>query len=65
MPAFTFEKIAPPAPLGAEPSREAPKDDSKRTGMLNRMLDRLLETRFKGLVPPPSPHSHGEDLRRD
>lgn len=64
MPAFSFEKIAPPPPLGAEPSGEAPKDDTRRMGMLNRVLDRFVESRMKGLVPPAAV-TRTEEVRRD
>jgi hypothetical protein len=64
MPAFSFEKIAPPPPLGAEPNGEAPKDDSKRMGVLNRVLDLFVEARIKGLVPP-AVVTRTEEVRRD
>lgn len=64
MPAFSFEKIAPPPPLGAEPSGEAPKDDTRRISVLNRVLDRFVESRMKGLVPP-AVVTRTEDVPRD
>jgi hypothetical protein len=51
MPAFTFEKIEPPAPPGPPPVKE-------HRGVLVQFLDRLVETRAKrtttrqeGVVP--------------
>ena len=42
MPAFTFEKIAPPA--GHTPPSPAPQ---KQRGMIGQMLERFVEARVK------------------
>jgi hypothetical protein len=42
MPAFTFEKISPPARTGS--TKAAPK---KPRGMLSQMIDRFAEKRAK------------------
>jgi hypothetical protein len=43
MPAFTFEKISPPARRVAN----APATDKKQGGVISSMLDRLAESRSK------------------
>jgi hypothetical protein len=43
MPAFTFEKLSPPARRVAN----APAADKKRRGVISSMLDRLAESRSK------------------
>ena len=57
MPAFTFEKIAPPVP----PGTASPVVREQR-GVLVQILDRLVETRIKrtvreeeGLIPRHKP----------
>jgi hypothetical protein len=42
MPAFTFEKISPPAPHGP-----LPPIAKKQRGVIVQILDRLVETRVK------------------
>ena len=54
MPAFTFEKIEPPAPDGPVP----PIAKAQR-GVMVRILDRLVETRLKG-----RPDEEGADARQ-
>jgi hypothetical protein len=53
MPAFTFEKIEPPAPDGPVPAAKAQR------GVVVRILDRLVETRLKG-----RPDEEGADARQ-
>jgi hypothetical protein len=43
MPAFTFEKLSPPARRVAN----APATDKKQRGVISSMLDRLAESRSK------------------
>ena len=43
MPAFTFEKISPPA----RRATAAPAANKKQRGMIVQMLDRLVEARAK------------------
>ncbi|MBV8923781.1 MAG: hypothetical protein JOZ74_00290 [Bradyrhizobium sp.] len=43
MPAFTFEKLSPPAPRIAN----APAADKKQRGVISSMLNRLAEARGK------------------
>jgi hypothetical protein len=43
MPAFTFEKISPPAVRGPVP----PVANKKQRGVIVQMLDRFVEARFK------------------
>ena len=43
MPAFTFEKISPPAERGPAP----PIANKKQRGVIVQMLDRLVEVRVK------------------
>jgi hypothetical protein len=49
MPAFTFEKIAPPAPRGSIPPVEAASTTvvRRQRGVIVQMLDRLVEARVK------------------
>ncbi|XIA64596.1 hypothetical protein ACFIOY_38245 [Bradyrhizobium sp. TZ2] len=43
MPAFTFEKISPPASRGPTP----PVANKKQRGVVNKILDRFVEARVK------------------
>jgi hypothetical protein len=43
MPAFTFEKIAPPA----QPEQPAPTNATVRRGTLMRLIDRLTTARLQ------------------
>ena len=43
MPAFTFEKISPPADRGPVP----PVANKKQRGVIVQMLDRFVESRVK------------------
>jgi hypothetical protein len=43
MPAFTFEKLSPPARRAAN----APAAEKKQRGVISSMLDRLAEARSK------------------
>ena len=43
MPAFTFEKLSPPARRAAS----APAAEKKQRGVISSMLDRLTEARSK------------------
>ena len=43
MPAFTFEKISPPADLGPVP----PVANKKQRGVIVQILDRVAEARVK------------------
>ena len=45
MPAFTFEKISPPAPAGGRPI--PPIENKKQRGVIVQMLDRFVEARVK------------------
>ena len=48
MPAFTFEKISPPAPRGPIPPVAADSTTVVRQrGVIVQMLDRLVEARVK------------------
>jgi len=47
MPAFTFEKLSPPARRAAN----APATDKKQRGVISSMLDRLAEARSKRRAP--------------
>ena len=49
MPAFTFEKISPPAPRGPIPPAAAAGTSvvRKQRGVIVQMLDRLVEARAK------------------
>ena len=42
MPAFTFERISPPAPRGP-----IPPNDKKRRGVIVQILDRFVEARVR------------------
>ena len=45
MPAFTFEKIAPPAPIGR--ISISPVANKKQRGVMVQILDRFVEARVK------------------
>ncbi|MBX9646510.1 MAG: hypothetical protein K2X57_05575 [Xanthobacteraceae bacterium] len=45
MPAFTFEKISPPAPASRVPI--PPIANKKQRGVIVQMLDRFVEARVK------------------
>jgi hypothetical protein len=50
MPAFTFEKISPPAPRGPIPPAAAAAGTSvvrKQRGVIVQMLDRFVEARVR------------------
>jgi hypothetical protein len=49
MPAFTFEKISPPAPRGPIPPDAAAgtTEVRRQRGVIVQMLDRLVEARVK------------------
>jgi hypothetical protein len=49
MPAFTFEKISPPAKRtsGSGPAPVAPVANKKQRGVLVQVLDRLAEARVQ------------------
>jgi hypothetical protein len=47
MPAFTFEKISPPAPGGPIPPVAATAVVRKQRGVIVQMLDRFVEARVK------------------
>jgi hypothetical protein len=49
MPAFTFEKISPPAPRGPLPPVEAASTTvvRRQRGVIVQMLDRLVEARVR------------------
>ncbi|MBV9459464.1 MAG: hypothetical protein JO141_18365 [Bradyrhizobium sp.] len=48
MPAFTFEKLSPPARRAAA---NAPAADKKQRGVISSMLERLAEARSKRRTP--------------
>ncbi|RJF63578.1 hypothetical protein D4Q52_25745 [Rhodopseudomonas palustris] len=55
MPAFSFEKIAPPV---RPTSAAQPKtDDAKPRGMISQMLDRLSDSRVKKAPPQDGAHA--------
>jgi len=47
MPAFTFEKISPPAPRGTIPPVAASAVVRKQRGVIVQMLDRFAEARVR------------------
>jgi DNA polymerase elongation subunit (family B) len=49
MPAFTFEKISPPAggPVSSVANGSVPSTAKKQRGVIIQILDRLVETRVK------------------
>ena len=47
MPAFTFEKISPPAPSGSIPTVAADAVVRRQRGVIVQMLDRFAEARVK------------------
>jgi hypothetical protein len=49
MPAFTFEKISPPAggPVSSVANGSVPSTAKKPRGVIVQILDRLVETRVK------------------
>jgi len=47
MPAFTFEKISPPAPRGPIPPVDAAVVVRKQRGVIVQMLDRFVEARVR------------------
>jgi hypothetical protein len=47
MPAFTFEKISPPAPSGSIPPVADTAVVRKQRGVIVQMLDRFVEARAK------------------
>jgi len=47
MPAFTFEKISPPAPRGPIPPADATAVVRKQRGVIVQMLDRFVEARVR------------------
>ena len=49
MPAFTFEKISPPAsgPVSSGANGVAPSVTKKQRGVIVQILDRFVETRVK------------------
>jgi hypothetical protein len=50
MPAFTFEKISPPAkrgPVGSIAKNQPKKHDGKQRGLIVQILDRFAEARVK------------------
>ena len=49
MPAFTFEKISPPAggPVSSVANGSVPSTAKKQRGVIIQILDRLVETRAK------------------
>jgi hypothetical protein len=47
MPAFTFEKISPPAPQGSIPPVAATAVVRKPRGVIVQMLDRIVEARAR------------------
>lgn len=62
MPAFTFEKISPPAgrTSGSAPASVPPVANKKQRGVLVQVLDRLAEARVqralkKGVAAPKPP----------
>lgn len=62
MPAFTFEKISPPAnrASGSAPAVVPPVANKKQRGVLVQVLDRLAEARVKrslkkGVASPKPP----------
>jgi hypothetical protein len=64
MPAFTFEKISPPAnrASGSAPASVPPVANKKQRGVLVQVLDRLAEARVKrslksgkGIAAPKPP----------
>jgi hypothetical protein len=68
MPAFTFEKISPPAggPVSSAANGVAPSIAKKQRGIIIQILDRLVETRVKrtltgekGVTARKSPKSRG------
>lgn len=54
MPAFSFEKIAPP--VRPNSVAETATDDQKPRGVITQMLDRLSDARVK--KPPTSQGAH-------
>ena len=52
MPAFTFEKISPPAPRGSIPPVAAASTSvvRKQRGVIVQMLDRFVEARVRRTV---------------
>jgi hypothetical protein len=53
MPAFTFEKLSPPARRAAN----EPAPDKKQRGVISSILDRLAESRSKRRTPQERPVS--------
>jgi hypothetical protein len=50
MPAFTFEKISPPAkrgPVGSIAKNQSKKQAGKQRGLIVQILDRFAEARIK------------------
>ncbi|WP_425328773.1 hypothetical protein [Rhodopseudomonas palustris] len=54
MPAFSFEKIAPPVRPNSAARPET--DDKKPRGMISQMLDRLSDSRLKKAPPNQGVH---------
>jgi hypothetical protein len=54
MPAFTFEKISPPARPGAPEVDVEPKQPPR--GVIVRMLDRFVEASVKRAMPKDGAH---------
>jgi hypothetical protein len=47
MPAFTFEKISPPAPRGPNPPVASTTVVRRQRGVIVQMLDRFVEARVR------------------
>jgi hypothetical protein len=47
MPAFTFEKISPPAPHGSIPPVASTTVVKRQRGVIVQMLDRFVEARVR------------------
>jgi hypothetical protein len=47
MPAFTFEKISPPAPRGSIPPVASTAVVKRHRGVIVQMLDRFVEARVR------------------
>jgi hypothetical protein len=59
MPAFTFEKIAPPTNRGP-----VPKIEKKQRGVINQILDRFVEARVKRTADKVASTARREEPRR-
>ena len=47
MPAFSFEKIPPPARRGQQPSQPSSQSPEKQRGIIHQIVDRFAEVRAR------------------